>query len=225
MKRIIITLLVFVMIMILPACRNHNAKKESDSDKATEASSAEPTGEGKDAEYPMITDEIKTMFISLNEDHTSDAELTPVALIDSKATDAGTDRLILCKKKSGSSYYYVLVTVREDKSSEPSILTISSCGLSAPAPYDPENPVSGGWGEPTSPVLIDEVKTAVEKACLGHDDKSYDPIAYLGMQVVAGYNYHVLCSDMSSDKPAYVILEIYSDLNGNAEITNTYPFS
>lgn len=223
MKRIIITLLVFMMMMMtLSACRNHD---ESGSDKATEVASAEPTGEGREAEYPMITDEIKTMFISLNEDHTSDAELTPVALIDSKATDAGTDRLILCKKKSGSSYYYVLVTVREDKSSELSILAISSCGLSAPAPYDPENPVSGGWGEPTSPVLTDEVRTAVEKACQGHDENSYDPIAYLGMQVVAGYNYHVLCGDMSSDKPAYVILEIYSDLDGNAQITNTYPFS
>ena len=221
MKRIIITLLVFMMMMTLSACRNHD---ESGSDKVTEASSAEPTGEGKEVEYPMITDEIKTMFISLNEDHTGDAALTPVALIDSKATDANTDRLILCKKKSGS-YYYVLVTVREGKSSELSILTISSCGLSAPAPYDPENPVSGGWGEPTSPALTDEVRTAVEKACQGHDENSYDPIAYLGMQVVAGYNYHVLCGDTSSDKPAYVILEIYSDLDGNAQITNTYPFS
>ena len=222
MKRIIITLLVFMMMMTLSACRNHD---ESGSDKATEVASAEPTGEGKEAEYPMITDEIKTMFISLNKDHTGDAELTPVALIDSKATDAGTDRLILCKKKSGSSYYYVLVTVRDDKSSELSILAISSCGLSAPAPYDPEHPVSGGWGEPTSPALTDKVRTAVEKACQGNDDKSYDPIAYLGMQVVAGYNYHVLCSDTSSEKPAYVILEIYSDLDGNAQITNTYPFS
>lgn len=48
MKRIIITLLAFMMMMTLSACRNHD---ESGSDKATEATSAEPTEEGKEVEY------------------------------------------------------------------------------------------------------------------------------------------------------------------------------
>ena len=225
MKRIIITLLVVLVMMTAAACRGQDEKKEeSASAKAADVTAADMTEEGKDAASPMITDEIKTLFIALNKERAADAALTPVALVSVETAGAGTDRLILCKMKSGSLYHYALVTIREENN-EPGVLTISKCGLSAPEPYDPENPVSGGWGEPESPALTDAVKLAVEKACKGLDDKSYEPIAYVGMQVVAGYNYHVLCRDTSSDKPSYVILEIYSDLDGNAEITQTYPFS
>ena len=225
MKRIIITLLVVLVMMTAAACRNQDEKKDvSISAETVEATATDTTEEGKDAASPMITDEIKTLFTALNKKQASDAELTPVALVSAEASGVGTDFLILCKMKSGSLNQYALVTVREENN-EPGVLTISKCGLSAPEPYDPENPVSGGWGEPESPALTDAVKLAVEKACKELDDKSYEPIAYVGMQVVAGYNYHVLCRDASSDKPSYVILEIYSDLDGNAEITQTYPFS
>lgn len=225
MKRIIIALLIISMMMIAAACRNQDEKKDvSISAETVEATAADTTEEGKDAASPMITDEIKTLFTALNKERAADAALTPVALVSAEASGAGTDYLILCKMKSGSLYHYALVTVREENN-EPEVLTISKCGLSAPEPYDPENPVSGGWGEPESPALTDAVKLAVEKVCKGLDDKSYEPIASIGMQVVAGYNYHVLCRDTSSDQPTYVILEIYSDLDGNAEITQTYLFS
>lgn len=226
MKRIIIVLLIGVLLLSFPACgKNEEKKDEKSSAESVNVTETTFDEDGKEVEPPMINDELKTMFTALNKNQTGDTTLTPVAFVSAEVTDAGTDQLFLCKSKSNDSYYYVLVTVREAPDGEPRILGISSCGLTAPAPYDPDNPTTGGWGEPGSPEITDEVRRAFEKANKDHPEKSYEPIAYIGMQVVAGYNYHVLSRDVSSETPVYVILEIFSDLDGNAEIIQTYSFS
>lgn len=86
-----------------------------------------------------------------------------------------------------------------------------------------EQPVSGGWstGAPTEP--DDAQKAVFAKAVENLDGVSYTPVLYLGFQVVAGYNHRFLCKAQviyPDAQESWVIVEIYEDLEGNAEITN-----
>ena len=88
-----------------------------------------------------------------------------------------------------------------------------------------EAPLTGGYTDAASPVLTDDVKAVFNKAVEGLTGMTYEPVAYLGSQVVAGTNYMLLCkvttvtAEPTSD---YAIVTVYQDLEGNAEITETY---
>jgi len=64
----------------------------------------------------------------------------------------------------------------------------------------------------------------------GLQGNSFEVIACLGSQVVAGTNYCYLCretSDESDPATTFVLLYVYEDLDGNAEITDikdVFPF-
>lgn len=87
--------------------------------------------------------------------------------------------------------------------------------------------VTGGWSlNEDSDSLADhpDALDAFNKAVAGTDKDSYEPVALLGSQVVSGTNYCILCRDYSGDEKTlkqYVLLYIYADLEGNAEIMNT----
>ena len=69
-------------------------------------------------------------------------------------------------------------------------------------------------------ITKDEYKQAMKDNADG-----YEPIAYLGNQVVAGSNYMILARGKGTDevdKGLYLII-IYADLNGNAEINRIEP--
>jgi hypothetical protein len=91
--------------------------------------------------------------------------------------------------------------------------------------YASAESVVGGWNIPDSPVITDEVKAAFDKAMEGFVGSTFEPIAYLGSQIVAGTNYCILCKVtpvLSPDyeaAPGYELVYIYEDLEGNAEIT------
>ena len=83
--------------------------------------------------------------------------------------------------------------------------------------------VVGGYTLAESPEITDEVKTLVEKATGDLIGASYTPVAYIGSQIVSGTNHLVLCKkELVTATPvtSYVILEIYEDLSGNAEINS-----
>lgn len=99
-----------------------------------------------------------------------------------------------------------------------------ACGAAAnnASTSNTDEPISGGWstGKPTE--LTDEQKALFEKALDGYTGVSYTPMLYLGQQVVAGMNYRFLCKAqvVVPDAPeTWAIVEIYEDLEGNAEIT------
>lgn len=93
-------------------------------------------------------------------------------------------------------------------------LIIGSIFINTPsqAPIYKEKTLAGGWQTPQDYNITVEVKDIVKRA----GDDSYKPIALLSTQVVAGINYKVLCEDKDKN---YVILEIYDDINNNAEIS------
>ena len=68
-----------------------------------------------------------------------------------------------------------------------------------------------------------EAKAAFDKATECLAGATYEPIAYLGKQIVAGTNYSFLCRmtpSYSGCKGKFVVVVIYQNLEGNAEVTN-----
>lgn len=85
-------------------------------------------------------------------------------------------------------------------------------------------PITGGWGINNNFDGTDNANamSAFEKATEDLDGYRYDVVAVLGSQIVAGTNYLYLCRAemvVPDAKPEYVILKVYEDLEGNAEIT------
>ncbi|MBO4242017.1 MAG: hypothetical protein J5883_01915 [Clostridiales bacterium] len=83
-------------------------------------------------------------------------------------------------------------------------------------------PVVGGW-EIASDYLVNSEREAVfDKAVGDLDGVDYDPMYYLGSQVVAGTNHCFLCrasAVVPDPVPYWALVYIYEDLQGEAEIT------
>ncbi len=100
-------------------------------------------------------------------------------------------------------------------------LALCGCGSKDEASSDEEK-ISGGWTVPDSVEVTDEVKTVLNKATKEMTGADYEPVAYLGSQVVAGTNYRILCKVspvVPNAESTYAIVTVYENLEGKAEIT------
>lgn len=84
----------------------------------------------------------------------------------------------------------------------------------------------GGWGiyEKLAPGDNKEAVEALKKAEKDLEGYNYEVISVLGSQVVAGMNYLYLCKGKAAvpdSKPEYLIVKVYENLEGKAEITET----
>ncbi len=87
--------------------------------------------------------------------------------------------------------------------------------------------LSGGWTPAADPAITDEVKALLEKGLEGLDGVSYEPVTYLGSQVVAGTNHAILCKATVltlNAIPTWKIVYLYQDLQGNVSIMNIADF-
>ena len=69
----------------------------------------------------------------------------------------------------------------------------------------------------------DSVKSVFAKATETLTGVGYEPVAYLGSQVVAGTNHLILCKatpTTAEPKSTYALVTLFEGLNGEAEITN-----
>ncbi len=90
----------------------------------------------------------------------------------------------------------------------------------------------GGWDftYEDSAVLPEEVQEAFDTAVVTHKllGVDYEPVAYLGSQVVSGTNYAVLCRKMtvaSVPEPTLAVLIIYKDVSGDATVLHISEFA
>ena len=84
----------------------------------------------------------------------------------------------------------------------------------------------GGWELPEDATLEEETIDAFETASEGLLGVSYEPVALLGTQVVAGTNYCVLCRAKVSAPdatPYFALVYVNTDLEGGAKILNIVP--
>lgn len=97
------------------------------------------------------------------------------------------------------------------------VMVLSAVGAMA------ESPLMGGWFVAESTEITEENMAVFDKAMEGLVGVHYEPIAYLGSQVVAGLNHCFLCKATvvyPGAVPTLVLVYIYEDLEGNATITN-----
>ena len=85
----------------------------------------------------------------------------------------------------------------------------------------------GGWTPAEDPAITDEVNELIAKALDGLVGVNYVPVAYLGSQVVAGINHAILCQATAvvpDAVPAWKILYLYEDLEGNVSVLSIADF-
>ena len=79
----------------------------------------------------------------------------------------------------------------------------------------------GGWSAAEDNSITEENKAFFDKAVEGLIGVNYEPITYLGSQVVAGTNHCYLCKATvvyPDATPSYVLMYIYEALDGHTEI-------
>ena len=90
--------------------------------------------------------------------------------------------------------------------------------------YPAGNMIVGGWSEPETPDVPEELVNFFTYANEANkDDEQIIPIAVLEQQVVAGMNYKLLCRISNPSKnvsEVFAIVVIYVDLQGNVEVTS-----
>ncbi len=81
----------------------------------------------------------------------------------------------------------------------------------------------GGWKVADETAVTEDLQAVFNKAMEKLMGVSYEPIAYLGSQIVAGMNHCFLCKATviyPDAVPTYKLVYIYQDLEGNAEVLN-----
>lgn len=111
------------------------------------------------------------------------------------------------------------------------ILTLVLCGCKGQTNTAGEMPATetllGGWEitDHDAEELPEDAQRAFDKAKDKLTDGEYKPVSLLATQLVAGTNYCILCrvtpSDAASEQK-WTLVYIYADLQGNADIMNTY---
>ena len=92
---------------------------------------------------------------------------------------------------------------------------------------EPDVPLAGGWTAAADPTVTEEVKALLAKGLNGMLGVDYEPVTYLGSQVVAGTNHAILCKATvvtSNAIPSWKIVYLYEDLQGNVSIMNIADF-
>ena len=96
------------------------------------------------------------------------------------------------------------------------MLACASCALA-------EKPLAGGWAVADHSEVTEEEKAVFDQAMDRLTGVNYEPIAYLGHQLVSGTNHCFLCRATvvyPNAVPKLVLVYIYQDLSGNTKITN-----
>ncbi|MBR4728335.1 MAG: hypothetical protein IK080_10655 [Clostridia bacterium] len=214
-------------VTLFAACdKQKPAEEPTISDTAEEIPEEIPdaiVGGWENDKSPVITEEFRQVFekAAANLDG---VDYTPIAYLSSQVV-AGKNHRVLCKAVTvvpDAVPTYAIVTVYEDLTGNAEITDVVRCDVEVGQPG-----LAGGWNEPDSPEVTDAAKDALTKACETLTGAEYTPVALLATQVVAGTNYRILCESKATVPGAqteYVIVTVYADLQGNAEITDTVTF-
>lgn len=153
----------------------------------------------------------------------------PVALLGTQIV-SGTNYCFLCKptidaNNATGSFVYTYIYV--DLQGKATFLKDERLVLpGTEAAGDDGTPMVGGWSYAESAVITDDIKNVIYKAVEAKGGDAYEPVAYVGSQIVSGTNHAILCKTMPSvsgqdTASSLVLVYVYEDLQGNCEITDT----
>ena len=225
-KALAVALCAALALGALCACgQQAAAPQQNGSEGAEEENTASQalTGGWEKAESPVITEEIRALLDKATAEMVG-AEYEPVAYLGSQVV-AGTNYCLLFKYVTTDSdpiSSYALVTIYKDLEGNADVLDIFDCEAENGSPD-----LLGGWKPADDPTVTDAARTALEKALKGTDAGALSPVALLATQLVSGTNYALLCevtSSALSPEGSCMIVHVYEDLSGNAEITESYAF-
>lgn len=183
------------------------------------------TGSWEVPENTAVTEEHKNIFNNM----TSKLDgffFEPVAFLGSQVV-AGKNYCFLCKptfKSNGGLKSLELVYIHVDLKGEASLLANDRLILPGTENAGKEAPVPGGWSYAESTEITDKIMQVMEKATETLTGETYEPVAYIGSQVVSGTNHAILCKASPSVKELngesrFTIVFVYENLEGKCEIT------
>lgn len=221
-KRIAAVVLCLCLLFGLGACR----KNKEPSPDAIDQIEGIITGSWEEAESPVIPSDVMKAFEKAM-DGLVGANYTPVAYLGSQIV-SGHNYMLLCRVAPVTAdpvETYAIVSIYEDTEGNAQMTNVSDFGVET---YLGSEGMTGGWSQPETPELPDDVKEAFEKAAGMRTDIAYHPVALLSQQVVAGMNYRILC-EADDTIPGYdmnyAILTVYHAADGSAEITDIVPLT
>lgn len=136
---------------------------------------------------------------------------------------SGHNYLLLCRVApvvADPVETYAIAMVYEDSEGKLQLVNTTDFGVET---FVGGEGLAGGWSEPETPELPDEVREAFEKAAGARTDVPYHPVALLAQQVVAGMNCRILAEAddvLPGYESNYVIVTLYSSVNSSDEITD-----
>lgn len=241
-----LSILLCLSVFALTGCKNTEpsqpgteAPVETEAPVDTEEPAVGPIAGGwtinSEAAAPSIPEEAQAAFDAAMAGFTG-VGYEPLAYLGSQVV-AGVNYGFLCRSKVVSPDAQAslsIVKVYRDLEGNASILDIKDIAISdyttdGDLSYTPAG-LAGGWTLPVDAepaALPEEVQKAFDNATAGMMGVGYQPLAYLGSQVVAGCNYAVLCNATSvtaEPQSALAVLVIYADLEGGAQITSISGF-
>lgn len=237
MKRVVIMMLAFVVVLAMTACGTEEPEQPSAAPSADPAVGGGPVLGGwqiYEGEAAVLPEDVQNAFDTATETLTG-AELIPVALVGDQIV-GGMNYKLLCRQIPSveelqeDAGTYQVVEIYNDFEGNATITMTMPFDLTAYTDGtgwqpDPE-PIDGGWGTAageSQAQIPEEAQAAFDKAMTDFGDGDLTPEALLATQVVSGTNYMFLCSGaVGVDVPGkYLqVVIVYEDLEGNAQITN-----
>lgn len=179
----------------------------------------------------QLTDDEKAVFEQAL-DGLVGAEYTPVAIVATQLV-SGTNYAYLCTTTPvvpDAKPHWTIAVVYKDLQGNASLSNVADLDLTNVRILEQTDSTDmvGAWAitEPSGkPIMLpsEDAQTAFDGALENYVGVGFKPIALLGSQLVSGNNYKVLCwgTQTSGDTSTQLyVVDIYADLQGNAEITN-----
>ena len=227
-KKLLIFTFVLAFALIITGCGKEKEKEEDNTEKENkvvggwEIVLTDKQVGLEEAELKLFED-AKKEYVGLN--------LEPVAILATQVV-AGTNYMFLAKGSPvvpDPETSYKIVIVYKDLQGKAEITKVSDFDFTKYTNKNSDNPneqLVGGWtvSAPGKINMLDneEIQKAWDKATETLTGMSYNPIAIVGKQLVAGTNYAIICYAKGSyegAKEAIYLVTLYKDLNGNQEIT------
>ncbi|MDO4808206.1 MAG: hypothetical protein Q4A07_13275 [Coriobacteriales bacterium] len=227
----------------LVGCAGNNAASESASQSAEQS---QDSGDSSASEHiaggwtvyeeptVVLTDDEREIFQKASVGYTG-VDLEPITVLATQVV-AGMNYAYLCKAATVTAdpvTNLAIVVVYNDLEGNATITSVKDIDLTdlkTLESVENKGNVAGGWevSAPSNAIILPaEANEAFSKAAENYEDEVLTPMALLATQVVSGTNYKILCQGTvpgSDARPALYIVDLYADLQGNAEFTSVSAF-
>ncbi len=232
-KWLILLAILTIAALTLTGCGVEKVENMNDAiedEEEAEEVSGESVGGWQIVEKPeaaALPEDVKKAFDAYATDFGE--SIVPMGYIGTKTGDS-VSYMVLCKDMDFDELQTLTISNNTNEDDADSIIYTIEIGdyTQDKGAEVTANKDAGSWQIPndyTKGKLPEDVQKAFAKATEKTPEGTLTPVAYLGSQVVSGTNYAILCcgQTMAEDSVSVMqIVTVYQDLEGNAEITNTY---